>query len=320
MHQGRASSVTDASRVVVVLGASSGIGRAVAVQAAAAGDTVVLVARAEAPLMTVAGECRQAGAAAVTVLPTDVGDDAAVARLFVDAVGEHGRVDAVVHCAGVVAYGRTEDVPPDVFDGVLRTNVVGSVNVARHAIARFREQGFGSLVLTGSVIGHIGVPGMSPYVVSKWAVRALARQLQLENRDLPDVHVSYLAPGGVDTPIYLQAANYSGFVGRPPPPVASPERVAARALRLTRHPRARRQVGIANGVMRFGFSVFPAAFDVLVGPLFTVAGKDRTTPKGATAGNVLASVPAGNRLHGEQGNAVIGIVRNLVSVVRLGRS
>ena len=221
-----------------------------------------------------------------------------------------------IHCAGVVAYGRTEEVPVEVFDGVLRTNVLGSVNVARHVVPVLRRQQEGSLVLVGSVIGHIAVPGMTPYVVSKWAVRALARQLQLENRDLPDVHVAYLSPGGVDTPIYRQAGNYSGYVGRPPPPVSSPERVAKAALRLTRAPRSRRQVGLANGLMRFGFSAFPAAFDLLVGPLFTVAGKDRTEPVSASAGNVLASVPAENSLHGGQGNAALGIGRNLLRLLR----
>jgi NAD(P)-dependent dehydrogenase (short-subunit alcohol dehydrogenase family) len=310
--------VTDAVRVVVVTGASSGIGRAVALQAAAEGDVVVVTARGEEPLRQVAHECRRAGASDVRVHPLDVGDDASVGRVLAEVVADLGRIDAAVHCAGVVAYGRTEEIPVDVFDGVLRTNVLGSVNVARHVLTHFRARGAGSLVLVGSVIGHIGVPGMTPYVVSKWAVRALARQLQLENRDRPEVHVAYLAPGGVDTPIYRQAANYSGFVGRPPPPVSSPGRVASVALRLTRSPHKRRQVGLANGVMRLGFSVVPRAFDALVGPLFSVAGKDRTSPTLPTTGNVLASIPRGNRLHGDQGNPVVGVGRNVVKLV--GRS
>ena len=307
--------MTAAARVVVVTGASSGIGRAVSVQAASEGDAVVLMARAEGPLLQVAEECRRAGAADVLVLPTDVGDDGSVGRAVAAVVDALGRIDAVVHSAGVVAYGRTEEVPADVFDAVVRTDVLGAVNVARHVLPLFRQRGRGSLVLVGSVIGHIAVPGMTPYVVSKWAVRALARQLQLENRDRPGVHVAHVAPGGVDTPIYRQAANYSGFAGRPPPPVSSPERVARVALRLTRAPRPARQVGLANGVMRFGFSVAPRIFDRLVGPLFAVAGKDRTAPRPPTTGNVLAPVPGGNRLNGDQGNAVAGVVRNVLRLV-----
>lgn len=307
--------MTSDPRVLVVTGASSGIGRATALQSAAAGDHVVLVARGEPPLQQVARECESAGAASTLVLPTDVGDDTEVEKMITAVTAQHGRIDGVVHCAGVVAYGRTEDVPVDVFDGVLRTNLTGSVNVARHAIPVMRRQRAGSLVLFGSVIGHISVPGMSAYVLSKWGVRSLARQLQLENRDLDDLTIAYIAPGGVDTPIYEQAANYDGFAGRPFPPVISPERVARTALRsLDRH-RARTQIGIANDVMRFGFNAVPWAFDMLVGPLYRIMASDRTVRVEPTEGNVLGSKFTGNKLHGAQGNAVVGVGRNLIARV-----
>jgi NAD(P)-dependent dehydrogenase (short-subunit alcohol dehydrogenase family) len=313
------SGVATHPRVVLVTGASSGVGRATAVAAAAAHDHVVLVAREESTLVDVEKECLTAGAASTLVVSADVGDDADVARCVREALGVTGSLDVVVNSAGVVAYGRTEEIPPDVFDGVLRTNVTGSVNVARHVVPVLRRQQCGTLVLVGSVIGHIAVPGMSPYVVSKWGVRALARQLQVENRDQDDVHVVYAAPGGVDTPIYAQAGNYSGVVGRPPPPVASPEKLARQILRLVDHPRPRAQLAITNQVMRFGFSALPCLFDLLVGPLFTVAAKDRTTPVAAGPGNVLESVPTGNRLHGDQGSPIVGIARNLVDLARSGR-
>lgn len=307
--------MTSDPRVLVVTGASSGIGRAVALQSAAAGDHVVLVARGEPPLQQVARECEAEGAASTLVLPTDVGDDAEVEKMMTAVTSQHGRLDALVHCAGVVAYGRTEEVPAEVFEGVLRTNLTGSVNVSRHAIPVMRRQQAGSLVLFGSVIGHISVPGMSAYVLSKWGVRALARQLQVENRDLDDLTIAYIAPGGVDTPIYEQAANYDGFAGRPPPPVISPERVARIALRrLDRH-RARTQIGVANGLMRAGFNAVPWAFDMMVGPLFRVMASDRTTRVAPTQGNVLESNFAGNLLHGAQGNALIGIGRNVLARV-----
>jgi NAD(P)-dependent dehydrogenase (short-subunit alcohol dehydrogenase family) len=304
--------VTD-PRVVLVTGASSGIGRAVALQVAEAGEHVVLAARGTRSLQTVARECAAAGAASTLVVPTDVGDADAVASLFAEVLEQHDRVDAVAHCAGVVAYGRTEEVPADVFEGVLRTNLTGSVNVSRHAVQVMRGQESGSLVLVGSVIGHIGVPSMSPYVLSKWGVRALARQLQLENRDLRHLTISYVAPGGVDTPIYEQAANYAGHIGRPPPPTASPEHVAKVIVRRFDHQRARTQVGLTNDVIRFGFSALPWAYDVLVGPLFRFAATDLTTPVDPTTGNVLDSHDDGNRLHGGQGSAVAGVGRNVLA-------
>ena len=91
-----------ASRVLVVTGASSGIGRAVAEAAASRGNTLVLVARGAAPLQSVAEECRARGAADVTVETADVGDDAAVGRIVAATLDRHVRLDVVVHSAGVV--------------------------------------------------------------------------------------------------------------------------------------------------------------------------------------------------------------------------
>ena len=171
-------------------------------------------------------------------------------------------------------------------------------------------------MLLGSLIGHIAPPYMSAYAVSKWAVRGLARELVVENRDRSGVHIGLVSPGGVDTPIYLQAANYLGQVGRPPPPVVSPEKVARRALRLLNHPRDRVQVGAANLLIATGFAVFPKVYDAIVTPMFTNAATDRRHPVQPGSGNVLGSVSAGNRLHGDQGSAVLGIIGNLLTAVR----
>ncbi len=149
-------------------------------------------------------------------------------------------------------------------------------------------------MLVGSVLGDIAAPFMTAYVVSKWAIRSLGRQLALENRDLSGVHVSVVSPGGVDTPIYESAANYLGLPGRPPPPVTTPERVAKAVLRVLDHPRDRRQVGIANNLMRAGFTLAPWAFDALVGPMFGLAALDRTRRVPATPG--FGAQPGATRL------------------------
>jgi short-subunit dehydrogenase len=279
----------------MVTGASSGIGRAVALRAARTGAHLVLVARDGAALAEVAEECEGLGAAGTCVEPVDIGDDAAVAGAVRRTLEREGRLDAVVNSAGVVAYGALQAVPVDVFDGVLRTNLLGAANLARHVLPVLRAQGRGHLVLVGSVLGHIAAPGMTAYIVSKWGVRALARQLVLENRDLAHVHVSCVSPGGVDTPIYETAANYLGLRGRPPAPVSSPEHVAAAILRILDRPRDRRQVGPANGLMRAGFTFVPGLYDALVGPLFGVSALDRTARVAPGPGNVLAPMPEGRQ-------------------------
>jgi NAD(P)-dependent dehydrogenase (short-subunit alcohol dehydrogenase family) len=297
--------------VVVVTGASSGIGLATALQAADHGDHVVLLARGPESLEEAAAQCRARGAASALPLPTDVADATAVQAAFDQVLSQHGRVDAVIHSAGLVAYGRFEDVPAETFDRVVQTNLLGSANVARAVLPHLRQRDAGTLVLIGSLIGYIAPPYMSSYATSKWGVRGLARLLQVENTDRPGVHICHLSPGGVDTPIYVQAGNYLGQVGRPPPPVVSPERVARAALRLLDHPRPRIQVGPANWPTIWGFTLAPAVFDRIVTPLFEIAATDVRRRALGARGNVYASVPEGNRLHGGQGSPVASILAGL---------
>lgn len=297
-----------ADRVVVITGASSGIGRATARQLAIAGSNLVLVARSATSLHHARAEClRDNPQAAVIVVPTDVSDDRAVTALFDRARVEFGRVDAVVHAAAVVAYGRFEQVPAHVFDQVLRTNILGTVHVARAALAEFTTRGEGRLVLVGSLLGKIAAPFMSSYVTGKWAIHGLTRALQLEARETPGIAISLVSPGGVDTPVYANAANYFSRQGRPPPPVDPPEKVAGAIVRALRKPRREISVGIANPLVVLGFRAFPGLYDLLVVPLMKIGGLSRTEVP-ANTGNVLEPNPAGDSAHGKWGRHWLRVV------------
>ncbi|HEX5917316.1 MAG TPA: SDR family NAD(P)-dependent oxidoreductase, partial [Nocardioides sp.] len=285
-------------RVVLVTGASSGIGEAAAHRFARRGDHLVLLARGREALERVARDCDTLGAASTTVTPADISRDDEVEAAVGTTMARHGWIDTVIGSAGVVAYGQVQDVPAEVFDQVVATNLLGSVNLARHVLPVMRTQGAGSLVVVGSVIGHIVVPDMAAYVVSKWGVRALVRQLQVDNRDCPGVRIEYVAPGGVDTPIYRQAATYGDAAGRPPFPVTGPERIADRTLAVADGRRSGGQVGLANEVIRLGFSALPWAYDRLVGPMFSVAAQDQTVAVEPDPGNVLRSRQEHNGLRG----------------------
>jgi NAD(P)-dependent dehydrogenase (short-subunit alcohol dehydrogenase family) len=284
-------------RTVLVTGASSGIGRASARLLASQGARLALVSRSEEVLEQVSQECVARGAADVLVLPTDVREPKAV-DAAVDAAGEQwGGLDGVVHSAAVLAYGRFEDVPREVFDATVETNVLGTANVARSALRVFHAQERGSLVVLGSVLGKMTAPLMAPYATSKWAVHGLVRTLQIEARTLPGVHVSLVSPGGVDTPVYFQAGSYTGHSGTPPPPVDPPERIAEAVVRALDEPRREISLGLANPVMVLGFRMLPAMFDFLVTPLMKRLGQELANVE-PNPGNVLEPCPQGEGVHG----------------------
>jgi len=170
------------TRVIVITGASSGIGLATALAFADQGALLVLAARGEPALQRAAQECLRRGAAGAHPVVADVTEDDAVDAVCAHAVGQFGRVDAWVHTAAVVAYGRFEDIPAHVWRRVVDTNVHGSANVARTALRQFRDQEGGTLVLLGSLLGEIATSFMSPYVTSKWAIRGLGCVLAIETR------------------------------------------------------------------------------------------------------------------------------------------
>lgn len=225
------------ARVVAITGASSGIGRETALRYSARRARLVLAARSEGALRDVADECRAAGADAVVVAPTDISDAAQVRDMFDLAIEMFGHVDVAAQCAAITAFGRFEDVPPEVFDAIIATNLLGAANVARTALQHFQERGAGQLVLVGSLLGVTAVPYQSAYVASKFAICGLVRALRQENRHLPGVRVHGIYPGPVDTPVYASAGNYlDQQTPRVPPTSESPAPSPRRSCAPPRRP------------------------------------------------------------------------------------
>jgi NADP-dependent 3-hydroxy acid dehydrogenase YdfG len=139
--------------IVVITGASSGIGRVTARACAARGARVVLAARREEMLHDVERECRDTGGEALAV-PTDVTREDEVEELGRRAIERFGRIDVWFNNAGVGVFGRFEDIPSDVWNRVLETNVLGYVNGARVAMRQFRAQGHGVLINNSSIVGR----------------------------------------------------------------------------------------------------------------------------------------------------------------------
>jgi len=230
--------------VVVITGASSGIGRATALAFADAGASVVLAARREQPLREAAGECEARGVRALAV-PADVRDAPAMQRLADRAAEAFGGIDVWVNNAGVTLMARFEDAPPDLWREVVEVNLMGYVNGARAALPHLRRRGAGALIQVGSVNSRVGAPYASAYVASKFAVRGFAECLRAELRG-DSIAVCTVMPASIDTPLFQHAATFAGRAVKPLRPVLRPERVANAIVRCARRPRREVVVGLSG--------------------------------------------------------------------------
>ncbi|MEX0761706.1 MAG: SDR family oxidoreductase [Dehalococcoidia bacterium] len=275
--------------VMVITGASSGIGRATALAAARRGSTVVLAARREQALQELASECQGLGGRALAV-QTDVRNEEAVRNLARRAIENYGRIDVWVNNAAVTLFARFEEAPPDIYRQVFETNLFGQIHGARAVLPYFREQGSGVLINLSSVVAKVGQPYASAYVTTKHAIRGFSECLRQEVLDADDIHVCTILPAAIDTPLYQQAANYTGRAPKPMNPVYSAEKVAEAIISCAEHPKREVEVGGSSRAIGAMRAVAPgmsekAAAKAVEKDHFT----DTVVPPGP--GNVLEPVP-----------------------------
>lgn len=205
-----------AGKVILITGASSGIGRAVALRLAGFGARLALAARTTAALNEVAAAIERQGGAALAA-PTDVAD-AEQCRAAIEAtVARFGRLDVLLCCAGVSMRALFAESDLAVVERIFRTNFFGTLYATHHAIPHIRKSR-GSLVALSSLTGKRGVPSYAVYGASKFAIQGLYESLRLELA--PDgVHVGVVSPGFVDTPLRDRVLGPNGQVwDKPPPP------------------------------------------------------------------------------------------------------
>ena len=247
-------------QVIVITGASSGIGLATALLAARRGACVVLNSRDEADLQTAVERIESEGGRAV-YSAGDVADRCAMERLAACATEEFGRIDTWINNAGVSSYGRIEDVPLDDARRIFETNYWGVVNGSLAALPHLRGGG-GALINVGSILSSTGYPLQGHYTASKHAVKGFTDSLRLElEKDLAAVSVTLIQPAAIDTPYAEHARSYLGVRPKHLPPVYAPEVVAEAILHCAAHPERDLTIGGAAKLFSTGEKYIPRLFD-----------------------------------------------------------
>ena len=283
-------------QLVVITGATSGVGKAMALEFASYGAKLVLAARKKEALDEVVAECNALGAAAEGIV-TDTRVSQEVQLLARAAFEFGGSIDVWINNAGVLAAGQLDEVPAIINENVIRTNLLGYINGAQEVLPYFKIQRTGILINNISVGGYLPVPYATAYSASKFGLRGFSEALKGELSAYPDIHVVDIYPGLLDTPGIQHAANYTGKVLKPAPPVSDPRKVARAVIKLVRNPRSKKTIGMMSGFLQLSYVLFPRLTRNITGMVirkYLEQAKDIDH----TSGNVLKPVNFGTGIDG----------------------
>jgi NAD(P)-dependent dehydrogenase (short-subunit alcohol dehydrogenase family) len=251
-------------QVVVVFGASSGIGRVTALKFAERGAKVVVAARSEQGLATLVDEIRANGGQAIAV-PADTTDFEQVKAVADRAVAEYGRLDTWVHLAGVLMYATFDETTPEEFRQIVEVNLIGQGYGALAALPHLKREGRGALIHVSSIESQLALPYHGAYAASKHGIPGFldALRVELKHKGIP-ISVTNIMPATINTPIYNKARTKIGVKPNIPPPVYQPWVVADQIVYAAEHSVRDMVAGGAGKVLIQTQKIMPKLMDTLL--------------------------------------------------------
>ncbi|GJD97212.1 SDR family oxidoreductase [Methylobacterium iners] len=249
-------------QVIVIAGASSGIGLATVRMAAERGARLVLAARSGDVLAGVANAIEAEGGRAIHVI-ADVGRREDVQAIADKAIAAFGGFDTWVNVAGLTVYGPLREIPYEDHERLIQTNLWGTINGSLTAVEHLRKRG-GALINVGSVACDLAFPFQGLYATSKHAVKGFTDTLRMELiAEGAPVSVTLIKPASIDTPLPQRARNYMDREPSLPPPIYPPREVANAILHAAVHPQRDIFVGGGGKLFVMGKEFAPGAYDEL---------------------------------------------------------
>jgi short-subunit dehydrogenase len=281
-------------QTVVLLGASSGMGRATALAAARQGARVVVASRNIEALEALAKEIEQAGGQALAV-QADISNYDEVERVAEQAKERFGGFDTWVNFAAAAIYSPFSDLTPEEFKRVIDVNLTGYAYGAMVALRHLRHKGRGALIFISSVEGELSMPYHSAYAASKHGVNGMIDAIRLELKHAhSNVSVTNIMPTGVNTPFFTNARTKIGVKPRPPKPIYRPEHVADAVIFAAQHRTREMFIGGGAKMMVMMKRLLPRFMDAyLVGSAFS--GQRTREPKSADAPTSMFAPETGDR-------------------------
>ena len=282
-------------QVIVITGASSGIGLATARMAAQAGAKVVLAARNGDVLAEVRREIEAAGGEALHVV-ADVGERAEVQAIADRTIERFGRIDTWVNDAGLSIFGRLEEVSDADHQRLFLTNFWGVVYGSLVALPHLKGSR-GILINLGSVASDIAFPLQGMYCASKHAIKGFTDALRIELESAGDpVAVTLIKPASIDTPFPQNARNYTDHEPKLPPPIYRTEEVANAIVHAAVHPQRDIYIGGGGRLMSSAKRMAPRAFDRVAR---TMTAQQQRAEAPRDRGGALYAAGLGGRVAGD---------------------